>query len=992
MGLIPDRRLYDKAHTMKRFFISLLLSAGLLNAAESKPPNIIVILADDLGFGDLGCYGADFKTPAIDELAAEGVRCTNMILPANVCSPSRAAILTGRYPMRNGHPFYRYEGGNYGLDPAELTIPELLKPVGYRSLAVGKWHLGIEFEGSHPLDAGFDEFLGIKSNYAKSSGKKAKGQKKGNAPALKKAEGFDTDTLFRGKEVEEKNVVFQTLTTRYTDEVVSFIEKQKDGPFFIYMAHNIAHTPILPSKRFKGTTKKGPYCDFVSELDHSVGRVLKAVGDAKLDENTLIVFLSDNGPTTLGSAGPLLGGKYVTTEGGHRVPAIFRWTGKISAGEVCDTMISSMDLLPVFCELAGVPLPTDRKIDGANILDILKGNPSNRPTSFSTTTTPPIFRQCVRVNGSCIFPGQLDDQPYWAKSGKGKPLLTLDHNILIDLESDVGEKINVADQHPEVVALLLKEADRIRVELGDVGKPGKDQRPGWPPAAETQRLPNVVFIFADDLGYGDLGCYGATKVNTPNIDKLAAEGRRFTDAHSASAVCTPSRYGLLTGEYPFRADGGKGIWGPAPIDEPLLIDTETLTIADIFKSQGYDTAVIGKWHLGFGKGKNDWKEPLRPGPQDLGFDYYFGMPVVNSAPPYVYVENDRIVGSDPADPLVYLGKNSEEKVTPLTPIPKEAAQRSANVFGGAVEAHKMFNDYEVGTKLAGKATDWIKSRGEKPFFLYFSTTNVHHPFTPAKRFQGTSEAGLYGDFVHELDWIVGEVMETLEAQGVADNTLFIFTSDNGGMFNHGGRHAAELGHKINGDLLGSKFGIWEGGHRVPFIAWWPGKIEAGTESHQLLNSVDMLASFAALTGRELGADEKKDSINMLPALTGNPDQPLRTEMIETPHRPTHMSLRKGKWMYIPAQSDGGFKGSKPNHHAWGGAAVAELVHTPNSDIVDGKIRKDAPPAQLYDLEADVNQTKNLYHEYPEVVREMSAELATYASAKAAANEKKKRKK
>jgi len=183
----------------------------------------------------------------------------------------------------------------------------------------------------------------------------------------------------------------------------------------------------------------------------------------------------------------------------------------------------------------------------------------------------------------------------------------------------------------------------------------------WPQAADANRPPNVVLIFADDLGYGDVGCYGATKVQTPNIDRLAREGRRFTDVHSASAVCTPSRYGLLTGRYPLRANGGKGLWGPAPITSGLLIDTERLTIADVFKNSGYDTAVIGKWHLGFKTRKNDWQEPLRPGPQDLGFDYYFGMPVVNSAPPYVYVDNERVVGGDPTELVALVG----EVVMPL---------------------------------------------------------------------------------------------------------------------------------------------------------------------------------------------------------------------------------------------------------------------------------------------------------------------------------------
>lgn len=490
---------------------------------------------------------------------------------------------------------------------------------------------------------------------------------------------------------------------------------------------------------------------------------------------------------------------------------------------------------------------------------------------------------------------------------------------------------------------------------------------------------NIILIFADDLGYGDLGCYGATKVKTPNIDRLASEGRRFTDAHSASSVCTPSRYGLLTGQYPFRAAAGKGLWGPAPATSPLLIDTEMLTVADVFKNRGYDTAVFGKWHLGFGKETNDWKEPLRPGPQDLGFDYYFGMPLVNSAPPYVYVENDRIVGADPADPLIPI-KESGKQATPITPIPKEAAQRSPNTFSGAIEAHKLFNDYEVGTKLTEKATTWIKSRQNKPFFAFFATTNVHHPFTPAKRFQGTSEAGVYGDFVHELDWIVGEVRKSIEEAGVADNTLIIITSDNGGMFNHGGRHAAELGHKINGDLLGSKFGVWEGGHRVPFIAWWPGKIPAGTVSDQLLSSVDLMATVAAIVGHELTDAERRDSINMLAALTGNPENPLRTELVACPHKPSHVSLRKGKWMYIPEKSDGGFTGSKPNEHAWGGAAVAALVSTPNSDIKNGKIKPDAPLAQLYDLEADRNQTTNLYPRFPEVVSEMKATLESYYKA------------
>lgn len=485
-------------------------------------------------------------------------------------------------------------------------------------------------------------------------------------------------------------------------------------------------------------------------------------------------------------------------------------------------------------------------------------------------------------------------------------------------------------------------------------------------SAAAAEKPNIVLILADDLGYGDLGCYGATKLKTPRIDSLAAQGRKFTDAHSASAVCSPSRYGLLTGTYPLR----KNLWGPVAMwTQGLTIDTKTMSLPSLLKDAGYSSACIGKWHLGLGDLKPDWNGELKPGPLELGFDYYFGIPGVSGAPPFVYVENHRVVGLDPADPLV-LGKRSVTKSFP--------EKSGYDYIGGADEAHRLYDDERVGTTLRDKSIQWLKQQKAKtPFFLYLATTNIHHPFTPAKPFIGTSECGLYGDFVHELDWIVGGVLDTLEEMGATENTLVIFTSDNGGMLNLGGQKAWEAGHRLNGDLQGFKFGAWEGGHRVPFLAKWPGRIPPGTSSDQLLNLVDLVATMAAVTGRELKEGECIDSINQLESLTGNPANPVRETMVITPNSPKHLGLRKGKWVYIPAQGAGGFQGGKPGSHLFSDTAALPFVNARNSDYENGQILPNAPLAQLYDLETDPKQERNIFSNHPEIVKQLEAELTPY---------------
>ncbi len=486
--------------------------------------------------------------------------------------------------------------------------------------------------------------------------------------------------------------------------------------------------------------------------------------------------------------------------------------------------------------------------------------------------------------------------------------------------------------------------------------------------------PNVVTIFADDLGYGDTGCYGATKVRTPNIDKLASEGRRFTDAHAASAVCTPSRYCLLTGEYAFRGEH----WAPVFLKVGLIVDPAQTTVADVMKRSGYATACIGKWHLGFGEETPNWNGDLKPGPLELGFDYYFGVPVVNSHPPFVYVENHRVVGLVPDDPFVF-GKRANTQDFP--------EKRKLSEIGGAEAAHTLYRDRMVGTRLTEKSVEWIKANKDDPFFLYLATTNIHHPFTPAPRFQGTSECGRYGDFIHELDWMVGEIMDTLEAEGLADNTLVIFTSDNGGMFNVGGQDAWKAGHRLNLDLLGFKFGAWEGGHRIPFIARWPNKIPPGTVSEQLISNVDLLATLAALADQPLAVQEGPDSFNILPALTDSPQNQIRDHLVLSAFKKENLTLRKGKWVYIDAQGSGGFRGKLETDFERGGPGAHLLTKQINSDIENGKLKENAPPAQLYDLETDRSQTRNLYNEHPEIVRELKTLLEQYRNADRTAPER-----
>jgi arylsulfatase A-like enzyme len=469
------------------------------------------------------------------------------------------------------------------------------------------------------------------------------------------------------------------------------------------------------------------------------------------------------------------------------------------------------------------------------------------------------------------------------------------------------------------------------------------------PEANANR-PNIVFILADDLGYGDLSCYGAEKVQTPIIDNLARQGVLFTDAHAPAAVCTPSRYGVLTGRYCWRTQ--------LKVDclfghDPLLIEEDRMTVASMLKSVGYTTACIGKWHLGFGKDYPEWNGELKPGPLEVGFDSYFGYPVTNAQAPYVYIENHRVVGLDPRDPI-RLGPESKTNV----------------MYGGTAARYKAD---ELSMTVTQKAVKFIEGN-KHPFFLYFTPPNVHGPYTPNARFRGTSSCGVYCDFIRELDWSVGEVLAAIDRAGIADNTLVIVTSDNGGLYS---RPAYDMGHRVNGDLLGQKTDAWEGGHRVPFIGRWPKRIKAGSRSDELICLVDFMATVAAIHGIELPRNAAPDSFNVLPALLGeHKDGPVRGAPVILASESGMLAVRDGNWLFVLGRGSGGSTTEYARHY---GMRLEELGRkTTGWKMADlGRPDPSLPPGQLYNLAKDRGQAENVYGNHPEVVKRLTDLVIDY---------------
>lgn len=469
--------------------------------------------------------------------------------------------------------------------------------------------------------------------------------------------------------------------------------------------------------------------------------------------------------------------------------------------------------------------------------------------------------------------------------------------------------------------------------------------------AATPQKPNIVLILADDLGFGDTGVYGATKIPTPNVDRLGAQGLRFTDAHATSATCTPSRYALLTGEYPWRKKGT----GVLPGNAPLIIGTNQPTLASILKSAGYHTGVVGKWHLGLGgPGGANWNGDIKPGPNELGFDYSFIMAATGDRVPCVYIENHHVVGLDTNDPIqVSYGKPIGDEPTgkqhpELLKMGLSVGHDGTIVDGisriGFMTGGKAarWKDEDKADTFTQKATDFIKQSAGGPFFLYFATHDPHVPRVPHPRFVGKSGCGVRGDVIVEFDWCVGQVMETLDKLNLASNTIVILSSDNGPVLDDGYADGAVKdlnGHKAAGPLRGGKYSIYEAGTRVPFIVRWPGHVTPGV-SDALVSLMDFPASFAAMTGQKMPAGGAPDSVNVLPALLGD-SKTGRDKLVEHDGARV-LGFRDGEWKYVEPER----------------RARAEY----------------STEGELYDLGRDLGETNNLRAAQPEKAKALSVEL------------------
>jgi len=970
---------------MNRIGVAILLTClpPAAFAAEPARPNVLVILADDLGFSDLGSYGGEIDTPNLDRLAAGGLRFTQGYNTAR-CWPTRAALLTGYYPQairRDALP--GGEGGGRDNRPGwARLLPERLAAAGYRSYHSGKWHVD-----GDPREQGFARSLDVvgvgQSNF------------------------FDpTGVTVEGRPLPVDTANFYATTAIGDHAVACLAEHARDHagkPFFHYVAFTAPHFPLqappeviakyrqrylagweavraaraervaslgivgsppsaverdrgppyafpealerlgpgevnrphawddlTPEQREFQATKMAIHAAMVDVMDREVGRILAQLEAMNAFANTLVVFLSDNGASAeimvrgeghdpeaapgsrksylcLGPGWsscantPFRRHKTWVHEGGIATPWIVHWPAGIAAeGELRRQPVHAIDLVPTVLELARVPA------EQAHAGPPLHGR--SFAEALADAAAPPAH-----------------DSLWWCHEGhravrrgdwklvaaKGQPW------ELYDLANDRCETNDLAAAEPGRVAALEQEWDRMAAECRGLAAPAA---PGK--AAGAARPPNVVIVFADDLGYGDLGCYGGTAAATPAIDSLARDGVRFTDFHVAQAVCSASRAALLTGCYPNRI-GIAGALGPSA--RHGLADEET-TLAELLQARGYRTAAVGKWHLGH-------HAPFLP--TRHGFNEYFGLPYSNDMWPR---HPEAKAGTFPPLPLF-----DGEDVVDADVSPEDQATLTARYAARAVDF----------IERAGRAAD------DRPFFLYLAHSMPHVPLFAGEAFRGTSPGGLYGDVLAEIDASVASVLAALDRTGQADDTLVIFTSDNGPWLSYGD-HAGSAGPLREGK--GTSF---EGGVRVPCVARLPGVVPAGAVCDAPTMTIDLLPTIAALTGEPLPSDQagqltvggrRIDGRDIGELLRGRPaDQAAETVYCFWYADNQLQAVRQGDWKLLLPHTSRSMAGQAPG-----------------KDGVPGKYRPLPVGRELYDLSTDPGESRDVAANHPDIVARLEA--------------------
>ena len=958
------------AFCIRTFSLFLILITAPSHSHAETLPNIIIVYADDLGFGDLSCYNPDsaYQTPRLDQMAAEGIRFTDAHSPSTICSPSRYGLFSGQQIYRStgrGGGAFEGPGGPSYLKPGTLTLGDMLKEKGYHTGIFGKWHVGLTWKDKDgkQLGNGFENSLLI--DYEKSTplidGPQARGfdesfvtpncpttdplylyiengmvpvpasfrHKRNTLPNLGGKWLWDNDEgwMAPGYEFEKADLLF-------FDKMQTFITKHRketpEQPFFAVLSTQICHAPVLPAAEFRGATQAGPRGDFVHELDVLVGRVLDLVANEDLDEDTLILFNTDNGPETMHVAwmredhdhdpsGGWRGVKRDGWEGGHRVPFIARWPGRIPAGQVSDQMTNTTDIFATLASVVGYSLPDDAATDSFDMLPAMLG-----VQPHEEFIRPHLLTQSFRGE----FQIRLGKWKYLDHKGSGgndysegilKPYQLPETEPespgqLFDLEADPGETKNLyfttKSKREELQSLLADLKSSGRSAPLERVPLGMENIPKLAIQKNTPTRPNIVVIMADDLGYMDLHCNGNPLVDTPALDQLAAEGMRFTDAYSASPVCSPTRAAMMTGQSPARirlTNHAPGHKDGFSLEGSNLQEAESVRNLDLsYVTIAERLSVAGYNNAHIGK----WH-------------------------------------------LSHVDRNSKASITELDLRPEHQGfnLNLGGCFRGGPPSY--FSPYKIPAlpdgkegeylpkRLADEAISFINDNREGPFYLNWWPYSVHYPIQAredliakySKRKGPGIKDPVYAAMIEGMDIEIGRFLKELDKAGLRDNTVILFKSDNGG---------------YNGDnrpLRGFKGMLYEGGIRIPWIVRWPGKVEAGTVCSTPVISTDCYPTLLEIAGLPPTPNHPIDGTSLIPLLKQSGGLNRDEIFFHYPNYAFHKRNKLGG-----AVRAGDFK----------------LIKRYGDDSLE-----------LYNLSNDIGEKKNLAKNKPKIARQLEAKLNSW---------------